>query len=63
MLVANNPAQDVTADSTTFVEGDGTAEAVHARMAQIRAELAGAVHERDVEILQSGWRGCPPTSP
>jgi chaperonin GroEL len=41
-----------TADSTTFVEGGGSAEAVHSRMAQIRAELARAVHDRDVEILQ-----------
>ena len=30
----------VTADSTTFVEGGGSAEAVEARLAQIRAELA-----------------------
>ena len=41
-----------TTDSTTFVEGGGSAEAVHARMAQIRAELARASQERDVEILQ-----------
>jgi chaperonin GroEL len=41
-----------TADSTTFVEGGGSAEAVQARLAQIRAGLARAVHERDVEILQ-----------
>jgi chaperonin GroEL len=42
----------VTADSTTFVEGGGSAEAVASRLAQIRAEQARAVHERDVEILQ-----------
>jgi len=42
----------VTADSTTFVEGGGSAEDVHARMSQIRAELARATQERDVEILQ-----------
>ena len=41
-----------TADSTTFVEGGGSAEAVKARLAQIRAELARASQERDVEILQ-----------
>src|SRR5262245_12377385 len=41
-----------TADSTTFVEGHGTAEGVASRLAQVRAELARAVHERDVEILQ-----------
>jgi chaperonin GroEL len=42
----------VTADSTTFVEGAGSAVDVEARLSQIRAELARAVHERDVEILQ-----------
>jgi chaperonin GroEL len=41
-----------TADSTTFVEGHGTAEQVASRLSQIRAELARAVHERDVEIMQ-----------
>jgi chaperonin GroEL len=41
-----------TTDSTTFVEGGGSAEDVHARMAQIRAELARATQERDVEVLQ-----------
>jgi chaperonin GroEL len=41
-----------TADSTTFVEGAGTAEEVDARLSQIRAELARAVHERDMEIMQ-----------
>jgi chaperonin GroEL len=42
----------VTADSTTFVEGAGSAEEVGSRLSQIRAELARAVHERDVEIMQ-----------
>jgi chaperonin GroEL len=42
----------VTADSTTIVEGGGTAEAVEARLAQIRVELGRASQERDVEILQ-----------
>jgi chaperonin GroEL len=42
----------VTADSTTLIEGGGTAEQVSSRLDQIRAELARAVHERDVEILQ-----------
>jgi chaperonin GroEL len=42
----------VTADSTTFVEGAGSGEAVASRLSQIRAELARAVHERDVEIMQ-----------
>jgi chaperonin GroEL len=42
----------VTADSTTFIEGGGSAEAVEGRLAQIRAELARAREDRDVEILQ-----------
>jgi chaperonin GroEL len=42
----------VTADSTTIVEGGGTAEAVEARLAQIRVELGRASQERDIEILQ-----------
>jgi len=42
----------VTADGTTFVEGGGTDEAVRERLAQIRAELARASQDRDVEILQ-----------
>ena len=42
----------VTTDSTTFIEGGGAAEAVAGRLSMIRAELARAVHERDVEILQ-----------
>jgi chaperonin GroEL len=42
----------VTADSTTIVEGGGTAEAVEARLAQIRVGLGRASQERDIEILQ-----------
>jgi chaperonin GroEL len=42
----------VTADSTTIVEGAGTAEAVQARLGQIRVELGRASQERDIEILQ-----------
>jgi chaperonin GroEL len=42
----------VTADSTTLVEGGGTADDVNRRLDQIRAELARAVHDRDVEIMQ-----------
>jgi chaperonin GroEL len=42
----------VTADSTTFVEGAGSGEQVASRLSQIRAELARAVHERDIEIMQ-----------
>ena len=42
----------VTADDCTFIEGGGTAEAVEGRLAQLKVELARAVHDRDVEILQ-----------
>jgi chaperonin GroEL len=42
----------VTADDCTFIEGGGTAEAVDGRLAQMKVELARAVHDRDVEILQ-----------
>jgi chaperonin GroEL len=42
----------VTADGTTFIEGGGSTEAVRGRLAQIRAELARASQERDVEIMQ-----------
>jgi chaperonin GroEL len=42
----------VTADSTTLVEGGGSHEQVESRLEQIRAELARAVHDRDVEIMQ-----------
>jgi chaperonin GroEL len=42
----------VTADSTTLVQGGGTHEQVESRLSQIRAELARAVHARDVEIMQ-----------
>jgi chaperonin GroEL len=42
----------VTADSTTFIEGAGSREAVEARLSEIRAELARATQDRDVEVLQ-----------
>jgi chaperonin GroEL len=42
----------VTADSTTIIEGAGTREAVDGRLAEIRAELARASQDRDVEIMQ-----------
>jgi chaperonin GroEL len=42
----------VTADSTVFIEGAGTPEAVQARLAEIRAELARASEYRDVEVLE-----------
>jgi chaperonin GroEL len=42
----------VTADDCTFVEGGGSSDAVAGRLAQMRVELARAVHDRDVEILQ-----------
>jgi len=42
----------VTSESTTFVEGAGTAEAVEARLAQIRVELERATVEGDVEALK-----------
>jgi chaperonin GroEL len=42
----------VTEDSTTFIEGAGTAEAVDARLGQIRVELARATQENDVEALR-----------
>jgi chaperonin GroEL len=42
----------VTADSTVFIEGAGTREAVEARLAEIRAELARATDYRDIEVLE-----------
>jgi chaperonin GroEL len=42
----------VTADSTTFIEGGGTADAVDARLGQIRGEIERATHERDREVAQ-----------
>jgi chaperonin GroEL len=42
----------VTADSATFIEGGGTADAVEARLGQIRAEIERATHERDREVAQ-----------
>jgi chaperonin GroEL len=42
----------VTADSTTIVEGGGTADAVEARLGQIRGEIERATHDRDLEVAQ-----------
>jgi chaperonin GroEL len=42
----------VTADSTTFIEGGGTADAVDARLGQIRGEIDRATHDRDREVSQ-----------
>jgi chaperonin GroEL len=42
----------VTADSTTFIEGGGDADAVEARLGQIRAEIERSTHDRDREVAQ-----------
>ncbi len=42
----------VTGDSTTFVEGGGTPEAVEARLNQIRVELERATVDTDIEALK-----------
>jgi chaperonin GroEL len=42
----------VTADSTTFIGGGGTADALEARLGQIRAEIERATHDRDREVAQ-----------
>src|SRR5690349_2645290 len=42
----------VTADSTVFVEGGGSSEAVAARLSEIRAELERASDHRDIEVLE-----------
>ncbi|MDX6427002.1 MAG: chaperonin GroEL [Gaiellaceae bacterium] len=42
----------VTADSTTFIEGGGSSDAVEARLGQIRGEIERATHERDREVAQ-----------
>jgi chaperonin GroEL len=42
----------VTADSTNFIEGGGTADAIEARLGQIRAQVEHGSHERDREIAQ-----------
>jgi chaperonin GroEL len=42
----------VTADTTTFVEGGGTRQAVDDRLSEIRAELARASDHRDIEVLE-----------
>jgi chaperonin GroEL len=42
----------IDADATTFIEGAGSAEAVAARLGQIRGEIARATHDRDLEVAQ-----------
>jgi chaperonin GroEL len=42
----------ITSDSTTFLEGGGSAEAVQARLGQIHAEIERSSHERDREVAQ-----------
>src|SRR3954454_2084672 len=42
----------VNADDCTFIEGGGDAADVAGRLSELRAELARAVHDRDIEILQ-----------
>jgi chaperonin GroEL len=42
----------VTANSTTFIGGGGTADALEARLGQIRAEIERATHDRDREVAQ-----------
>jgi chaperonin GroEL len=42
----------VTEDSTTFIEGAGSEEAVAGRLHEIGVELARATHENDVESLR-----------
>jgi chaperonin GroEL len=42
----------ITSDSTTFIEGGGSADAVEARLGQIRAEIERATHDRDREVAQ-----------
>jgi chaperonin GroEL len=42
----------ITADSTTFIEGAGAADAVDARLGQIRGEIERATHDRDREVAQ-----------
>jgi chaperonin GroEL len=42
----------VTANSTTFIEGAGSADVVEARLGQIRAEVERSPHERDREVAQ-----------
>jgi chaperonin GroEL len=42
----------VTANSTTFLEGGGSSDAIEARLSQIRAEVERAPQERDREVAQ-----------
>jgi chaperonin GroEL len=42
----------VTADSTTFIEGAGSPDAIEARLGQIRGEIERAPQERDREVAE-----------
>jgi chaperonin GroEL len=42
----------ITGSAATFIEGGGTAEAVQARLGQIRAEIKRASRDRDREVAQ-----------
>jgi chaperonin GroEL len=42
----------ITTDASTFIEGSGAADAVEARLGQIRAEIERATHDRDREVAQ-----------
>jgi len=42
----------VSEDSTTFIEGAGTAESVEGRLNEIRVELERATHESDIDALR-----------
>jgi chaperonin GroEL len=42
----------VTEESTTFIEGAGTAEAVEGRLNEIRVELERATHDTDIDALR-----------
>jgi chaperonin GroEL len=42
----------VTTDTATFIQGAGTADAIDARLGQIRVEIGRATHDRDREVAQ-----------
>ena len=42
----------VTSDSTTLIDGGGSADALEARLGQIRGEIERATHDRDREVAQ-----------
>jgi chaperonin GroEL len=42
----------ITSDAATFIQGGGNADAVQARLGQIRAEIERAPHERDRELAR-----------